>query len=88
MRVEQIGKATLHLGDCREVLPTIDPVDAVVTDPPYGLKFMGSGSTGRGAFLEEFDFVGIEKEKEPFEIACERVRRVQQQRNLFSAEGG
>lgn len=34
-RVEHIGDATLYLGDCLEVLPTLDRVDAVVTDPPY-----------------------------------------------------
>lgn len=28
---------TLYLGDCREILPTLGKVDAVVTDPPYGL---------------------------------------------------
>lgn len=27
---------TLYLGDCREIMPTLGPVDAVVTDPPYG----------------------------------------------------
>jgi DNA modification methylase len=34
---------TLHLGDCLEVLRTLPnaSVDAVVTDPPYGLAFMG-----------------------------------------------
>jgi DNA modification methylase len=32
-----IGLATLYLGDCRDVLPTLGPVDAVVTDPPYGI---------------------------------------------------
>ena len=36
-RVEVIGDATLYLGDCREVLPTLGKVDAVVTDPPYGI---------------------------------------------------
>ena len=36
-RVEHIGAATLYLGDCRDVLPTLGKVDAVVTDPPYGL---------------------------------------------------
>ncbi|WP_369064891.1 DNA-methyltransferase [Burkholderia gladioli] len=37
------GSATLHLGDCREVLKTIADasVDAIVTDPPYELGFMG-----------------------------------------------
>ena len=34
---------TVIEGDCIEVLPTIDAesVDSIVTDPPYGLKFMG-----------------------------------------------
>lgn len=36
-REEHIGAARLILGDCREVLPTLGKVDAVVTDPPYGL---------------------------------------------------
>jgi site-specific DNA-methyltransferase (adenine-specific) len=34
-----IGDATLYLGDCREILPTLGRVDAVVTDPPYGIGF-------------------------------------------------
>jgi len=36
-RKEVIGDCTLYLGDCLEILPTIDKVDAVVTDPPYGI---------------------------------------------------
>lgn len=45
-RVETIGDATLYLGDCLEILTTIEPVDAVVTDPPYGiLNLDGAGST-------------------------------------------
>ena len=35
MRIEQIGDATLYLGDCRDILPTLPKVDAVITDPPY-----------------------------------------------------
>jgi site-specific DNA-methyltransferase (adenine-specific) len=34
MKVE-IGDATLYLGDCMDILPTLDKVDAVITDPPY-----------------------------------------------------
>lgn len=41
-RVEQLSEnVTLYLGDCRDVLPTLSGIDAVVTDPPYGLSFMG-----------------------------------------------
>ena len=36
-RTETIGDATLYCGDCREILPTLQRVDAVVTDPPYGI---------------------------------------------------
>ena len=37
MREEIIGDCRLVLGDCRDVLPTLGNVDAVVTDPPYGM---------------------------------------------------
>jgi site-specific DNA-methyltransferase (adenine-specific) len=44
----QICDATLYLGDCREILPTSPKVDAVVTDPPYGiLAESGSAATRR-----------------------------------------
>lgn len=38
MKVE-IGNATLYLGDCMDILPTLDKVDAVITDPPYGMNY-------------------------------------------------
>ena len=37
MRVEHIGLATLYLGNCLEVMPALPRVDAVITDPPYGV---------------------------------------------------
>ncbi len=37
--VVTIGPHTLYRGDCFDVLPGLDPVDAVVTDPPYGIGF-------------------------------------------------
>jgi site-specific DNA-methyltransferase (adenine-specific) len=37
-----IGNATLYLGDCRDILPTLGKVDAVVTDPPYGINITKS----------------------------------------------
>lgn len=32
-----IGDATLYLGDCMDILPTLGKVDCVITDPPYGI---------------------------------------------------
>ena len=37
-RKEVIGNATLYLGDCIEILPHLPKVDAVITDPPYGVN--------------------------------------------------
>jgi site-specific DNA-methyltransferase (adenine-specific) len=34
-RVEHIGRAVLHLGDCRAILPAIGSVDHIISDPPY-----------------------------------------------------
>jgi len=34
-RTEVIGGVTLILGDCRDVMPLLDPVDHVISDPPY-----------------------------------------------------
>ena len=47
-RVEIIGDATLYLGDCREILPTLGKVDAVITDPPYGIGKDGEARTTGG----------------------------------------
>lgn len=38
----QIGDATLYCGDCREILPTLEKVDACITDPPYGMMFQSN----------------------------------------------
>ena len=55
MRIETIGDATLYLGDCRDILPTLPKVDAVITDPPYG-KVKGDFDhawTSRSAMLKD-----------------------------------
>lgn len=44
-RTEIIGDATLYLGDCREILPMLGRVDAVVTDPPFGMSFQSNFRT-------------------------------------------
>lgn len=39
VRTVTIGRATLHLADCFNILPTLERVDAVVTDPPFHIGF-------------------------------------------------
>ena len=47
--IETIGDATLYLGDCMDILPTLDKVDAVITDPPYGIGQDGGAQRTRGS---------------------------------------
>ena len=38
-----IDGVTIYNGDCRDIVPCLSGVGAVVTDPPYGISFMGRG---------------------------------------------
>lgn len=78
-RVETIGLATLYLGDCREIAPTLPRPDAVVSDPPYGQRHKvnvlragrtrrytlgGTANSGAGEAQEWPDIIG---DDEPFD---------------------
>jgi site-specific DNA-methyltransferase (adenine-specific)/modification methylase len=60
-----IGRATLYLGDCRDILPTLPKVGAVVTDPPYGIANTAGGPESRarekgayeGSFADSQEYV-------------------------------
>lgn len=61
--------------------PTVKPIDLMrylirLVTPPNGIvldPFLGSGTTGIAAHLEGFNFIGIEKDQEYFELAKERI---------------
>jgi site-specific DNA-methyltransferase (adenine-specific)/modification methylase len=53
---EIIGNATLYLGDCTEILPTLDKMDAVVTDPPYGIGESAGKNKSRGNLAVAKDY--------------------------------
>ena len=81
-RKETIGDATLYLGDCLEILPTLPKVDAVVTDPPYssGGAFRAdraAPTTTKYQINHETQrtyaaFSGDNRDQRSFEIWCER----------------
>ena len=65
MRVETIGNATLYLGDCRDILPTLAPVDLVLTDPPYGIGEAAGKNKSRGLMAVSRDYGDDQWDNEP-----------------------
>jgi site-specific DNA-methyltransferase (adenine-specific) len=67
--------------------PTVKPTELMrylcrLITPPNGIvldPFMGSGSTGKGAILEGFDFIGMELDPEYVEIAKARIEHAQKE---------
>lgn len=57
----------------------LEGVVGVVLDP-----YMGSGTTGVACTNLGLPFIGVEKEKEFFDIACERIENAQRQQRLFA----
>lgn len=57
-----IGNATLYRGDCMDVLPTLERVDAVITDPPYGIN---ANKQTLGAGKKDFERCGDWDESAP-----------------------
>ena len=69
----QIGNATLYLGDCMDILPTLGKVDAVITDPPYGGVL--NKKSGHGKLKESLKKYGggdwdYKPDKEFFDFVC------------------
>jgi site-specific DNA-methyltransferase (adenine-specific) len=69
---EQDG-ITIYHGDCREILPTLDGIDAVISDPPYGMAWdgrivRGPNGTGKAGPTRHFGET-IQGDAEPFDPA-------------------
>jgi site-specific DNA-methyltransferase (adenine-specific) len=64
-REEIIGDCRLILGDCLEILATLGKVDAVVTDPPYGISYQHGAR--RGGRLMGTDGMSITGDDKPFD---------------------
>ena len=75
-RIEIIGNATLYMGDCRDILPSVPKVDAVITDPPYGIKEAAGKNKSRGKLAVAKDFGNDSWDDEP--ISDELIRMVRE----------
>lgn len=65
-----IGDCRLLLADCMDILPTLEKVDAVVTDPPYGIKVDStmakqSGQQYGNAAAQKSTYMATEWDEEP-----------------------
>lgn len=86
-RTEIIGDCTLYLGDCRDILPTIGKVDAVVMDPPYLLSDSSPGTAHQfGNSLKKFDSAAYKDIVSGFDIdtVLDAVAEICSPFNLFS----
>lgn len=48
--------ATIYHGDCREILPQLEPVDLVLTDPPYGIGEAAGNNKSRSKLAVSKDY--------------------------------
>lgn len=65
-RVEHITDGvTVYLGDNREILPTLGVVDAVVTDPPYGLGEAAGKNKSRTKLAIAKDYGDLDWDNQP-----------------------
>lgn len=71
-RTEIIGDATLILGDCRDVLPTLPRVDACVTDPPYGIGESNARNLSRDRLAPATDYGHFEWDQQPIDASLLR----------------
>lgn len=68
--IETIAEGvTLHLGDCREVIPTLGKVDAVVTDPAYGVNAARTRNSQKWGWTD-FEVTGWDKERTPPDLVA------------------
>lgn len=79
LRVERIGRATLYLGDCLAVMPTLGRVAHIICDPPYEQLMHDLHAkvklrrTDGGNERRDLDFVGINEIREPFIAEATRI---------------
>ena len=63
MQTRRIGDATLILGDAFEILPGLEPVDVIVTDPPYNTKTHRGARSQRSIKASPIDFESLTEEQ-------------------------
>jgi site-specific DNA-methyltransferase (adenine-specific) len=87
-RIEKIGNATLYLGDCREILPTLPKVDLVLTDPPYGIADIWVGGSERHGWKKANSEAGLRNEWDASEPDASLIKQVVEKATVSFIWGG
>ena len=84
-RTETIADGvTLHLGDCREILPSLGRFNAIVTDPPYGINIARRGIVGTAKLASVKDYGKSDWDKEPLaDWVISMLREISQWQIIF-----
>ena len=90
MKVE-IDNAILYLGDCMDILPILDKVDAVITDPPYGIGIdramsASSNSQSGGMLAKKGNYIASGWDDKP--MSLEIAEAIMQKGNDIIFWGG
>lgn len=73
-KVEHIAEGvTLYLGDCREIIPGLPKVDAVVMDPAYGINAARNRKSQKHGW-RDYDAPGWDKERTPPDLVSLAIR--------------
>lgn len=62
MHTQHIGDATLILGDAFSIMPKLDPVDVIISDPPYNPKTHKGARSAKALSTSPVDFDSISEE--------------------------
>lgn len=83
-RVEVIGDCTLYQGDCLRVMPFLEGVDAVVTDPPYGIGEAAGNNKSRSKLAVAKDYGDDDWDSEPAtQSRLQTIRELAPQQIIF-----
>jgi site-specific DNA-methyltransferase (adenine-specific) len=74
---------TIYHGDCAVVLPTLEPVDLVLTDPPYGIKRFQQKDGGISKKIKNFDNTTNWNNKKPKNNIFEAMFKISSYQIIF-----
>jgi site-specific DNA-methyltransferase (adenine-specific)/modification methylase len=84
MRKELIGDCTLYHGDCLEIMQSLEKVDAVVTDPPYGINENHKKVASRGKMAKARDYGEFNWDESPISFDdIELLKRISKYQIIF-----